>query len=112
MIHVLYTYCCSGGCCHIVTDNNNIYDEDLDWVIEFSQKEENKNRIEAELSIAICKMLKTMTFLQRAVLFDSFDIIPMGFDYEDKYTFDIFYPNNEENLIKVLKEYDHDCRYN
>ena len=37
MIAVLYDYCCSGGCCHIVTDDDNIYDSDLDFVIEYAQ---------------------------------------------------------------------------
>lgn len=109
MIHVLYDYCGAGGCCHIVTDDNNIYDKDLDFVIEYAQRDENKDRVDAELSVAICKILKTMTFLQRAVLFDSMDF---DINYYNKEDFDYFYPHDEDCLKNVLKEYDWDCRLN
>ena len=105
MISVLYDYCRAGGCCHIVTDDNNIYDSDLDFVIEYAQHDENKDRVDAELSIAICKILKNMTFLQRAVLFDSLDI-----DYCNKEEFDELYPHDEDSLKDVFNEYDWDCR--
>ena len=107
MIAVLYDYCCSGGCCHIVTDDDNIYDSDLDFVIEYAQRDENKNRIDAELSIAICKILKDMSFLQRAVLFDS---INYEIDYKNKDEFDVFYEHDEETLKKVFESYDWDLR--
>lgn len=107
MIGVLYDYRGAGGCCHIVTDDGNIYDEDLDFVIEYAQKEENKDSIDAELSIAICKILKTMTFFQRAVLFDSMNY---DGDYHDKESFDAFYDNREENLREVFRMYDWDKR--
>lgn len=109
MISVLYDYCGAGGCCHIVTDDDNIYDSDLDFVIEYAQRDENKDRVDAELSVAICKILKNMTFLQRAVLFDSmnFDI-----DYCNKEEFDNFYPHDENSLKNVFKSYDWDYREN
>lgn len=102
MIGILYEYCFTVGCCHIVTDDDNIDDESLDYVINYAQEDENKDEIDSELSIAICKMLKKMTFLQRAVLFDS---IRMGISYENKKQFDIFYPHDEEYLKKVIEEY-------
>ena len=72
LIHVLYELdgCGTGGCCHIVTDDDNIYDDCLDAVIEYCEKEENKDRIDKELSSTICKILKQMSFTQRAILFD------------------------------------------
>ena len=106
MIAVLYDYCGAGGCCHIVTDDDNIRDEDLDFVIEYAQKEENKDSIDAELSVAICKILKQMTFLQRAVLFDYMN---SDYDYNnliDKESFDAVYDTSEEHLKAVCSEYD------
>ena len=72
LIEVLYDLdgCECGGLCHIVTDDGNIYDNDLDWVIEWCNKEENKYRVEKELCILICTLLKQMTFKQRAILFE------------------------------------------
>ena len=72
LIGILYNLetCGCGGCCHIVTDDNNIYDDDLDFVIRYCERKENKNRIDRELSITICEILKTMNFTQRAVLFE------------------------------------------
>ena len=107
MIHVLYDYCPAGGCCHIVTDDNNIYNEDLEFVINYAQREENRDRIDSELSIAICKMLIKMTFLQRAVLFDSMNY---DIDYRDKEDFDIFYPSDEDSLKNIFESYDWDDR--
>lgn len=103
MINVLYKYCSVGGCCHIVTDDDNIYDRDLDFVIEYAQH--RGDRIDSELSIAICKILKTMTFLQRAVLLDSLNY---NIDFHDKESFDAFYDSSEEHLTCMLKEYDYD----
>jgi hypothetical protein len=108
MISVLYEYCCTGGCCHIVTDDGNIYDYNLDFVIEYAQCDENKGRIDSELSIAICKILKTMTFLQRAVLFDS---IEFGIPYYNQEDFDSFYPHDEDCLKRVFEEYDWDNKF-
>lgn len=106
MISVLYRYCGAGGCCHIVTDDDNIYDNNLDSVIEYAQSEENKDSIDAELSIAICKILKTMTFLQRAVLFDYMNSDDNCYDFDNKESFDVIYDTSEEHLRAVYSEYD------
>ena len=79
----------------------------MDFVIEYAQRDENKNRIDAELSIAICKILKDMSFLQRAVLFDS---INYEIDYKNKEEFDAFYEHDEESLKRVFESYDWDLR--
>lgn len=107
MISVLYDYCGAGGCCHIVTDDDNIYDEDLNFVIEYAQRDGEKDRIDSELSVAICKILKTMTFLQRAVLFDSMNY---DIDFHDKESFDAFYDTDKEHLLEVFRTYDWDNR--
>lgn len=71
MIHILYDQpgCMSGGLCHIVTDDDNIRDSDLKFVIEYCEKEENANRPDKELSSWICQLLLQLTFEQRAALF-------------------------------------------
>ena len=71
MIHILYDqpYCSCGGLCHIVTDDNNIKDEDLKSVIEYCKREENASRPDKELSSRICLLLLQLTFEQRAALF-------------------------------------------
>ena len=109
MIALLYDYCPTGGCCHVVTDDDNIYDEDLDWTIEYSQREENKNCVDTELTVAICKCLRSMSFLQRAVLFDSFNYEVNDFD--DKESFDLIYDTSIENLNKVYKSYDYQNKF-
>ena len=91
----------------IIADDDNIYDSDLDFVIEYAQRNENKNRIDAELSVAICMILKDMSFLQRAVLFDS---INYEIDYKNKEEFDAFYDHDKESLERVFESYDWDSR--
>lgn len=109
MIWALYDYCTSGGCCHVVTDDDNIYDDDLDFVIEYSSREENKNSMESELCIAICTAMKQMTFLQRAILFDSMAFDDYHITYSDKKGFDdifrIIY-KTDEDIIKIRNDYD------
>lgn len=102
MINILYNYCPTGGCCHIVTDDDNIDDESLDFVINYSQEEENKDSIESELCIAICKILKSMTLSQRIVLFDG---IELGIEFTDKESFDRMYEIDEEWIEKILNYY-------
>ena len=71
LIHVLYDLpeCCSGGCCHIVTDDDNIEDKDLLWVMDYCKRPENTNQIDKELSYAICEMLLQLSREQRICLF-------------------------------------------
>lgn len=71
MIHILYDQpdgVC-GGLCHIVTDDDNIRDSDLKFVIEYCEEEENANCSDKELSSWICQLLLQLTFEQRAALF-------------------------------------------
>lgn len=74
MISALYDLegCCCGGLAHVVTDDNNFDDDDLDWVIDYCNEEENKDRVEKEWVIAIMKELKKLTMPQRALIFSSY----------------------------------------
>lgn len=71
LIHLLYELpeCAAGGCCHIVTDDDNIDDKDLLYVMNYCKRPENNNRIDRELSYAICDMLLQLTREQRICLF-------------------------------------------
>lgn len=71
LVHILYELpdCSAGGCCHIVTDDDNIDDEDLMWVMDYCKQPENINRIDRELSYAICEMLLQLSREQRICLF-------------------------------------------
>lgn len=70
LIHLLYDLpeCGAGGCCHIVTDDDNIDDDDLKWVIEYCQKDDN-DHIDKELSRTICELLLQLSHEQRICLF-------------------------------------------
>jgi len=73
-IKTLYSLpnCSAGGCCHIVTDDDNIQDEDLQFVIDYCNEPENADRVDKELSELICKLLLQLSFEQRCVLFYMF----------------------------------------
>lgn len=102
MIKILYDYASTGGCCHVVTDDDNIEDHSLQFVIDYAKTSDD---IDAELSSAICSMMLKMTFLQRAVFFDATS--EWCFDYMDKEYFDALYDSSEENLKKAYKKYKH-----
>ena len=71
LIHCLYDQpdCGCGGLCHIVTDDDNIDDESLKFVIDWCKAEENSERIDKELSSLICELMLQLNLDQRAVLF-------------------------------------------
>ena len=113
LIHILYDLdeCACGGCCHIVTDDNNIYDDCLDFVIQYCELEENKDCIDKELSSTICKILKQMTFTQRALLFEYMDIgidIPIYYESDFDIILDII---GRDNIDEVVKKYDYRSIY-
>lgn len=76
-----------GGVAHVVLDDGNFRDCDLDFVIEWAQDEEHKNEPESKLAVCVMQYLKEMTYEQRAATF-----ILMG---EDELT---------ESLYNVLRE--------
>ena len=70
LIHLLYELpnCGAGGCCHIVTDDDNIDDDDLQWVIDYCNKPDN-GYLDKELSRTICELLLQLSREQRICLF-------------------------------------------
>lgn len=73
LVGILYDIpdCGAGGVAHIVLDDDNIDDDDLQFVINATEKGEFpfKDRPEGYLAICIMKYLLDMTFEQRRVLF-------------------------------------------
>ena len=59
LISALYNLpgCSTGGLCHIVTDDYNLEDHHIKFVIDYCNREENKFRIEKDLCILICEYL-------------------------------------------------------
>ena len=102
LIHILYDIKPTGGLCHIVTDDNNIRDEHLQWTIEHCEQPENKKAEDCELSSLICKLLLQLDINQRACLFmmmdDDWPVISE--DQWEVYT-DII---SEENIKEYLFE--------
>ena len=76
LVKILYKLpdCSAGGCCHIVTDDDNIEDKDLLWVMDYCKQPENIGRIDSELSYAICEMLLRLSREQRIYLFYLWDM--------------------------------------
>lgn len=74
LISCLYSLegCACGGICHIVTDDNNFDDDDLDFVLKECEKEENQDREEIGLAKLICSELKKLSIQQRAIIFNSY----------------------------------------
>lgn len=75
LIHCLYDQkdCGCGGLCHIVTDDGNIDDESLKFVIEYCKEPKNSEYIDKELSSLICELMLQLSIEQRAVLFKMMD---------------------------------------
>lgn len=69
LIHLLYDLpgCNCGGCCHIVVDENNIRDDDLKCVIKYC--DENKDKIDSDISKLIATIMLELSFVQRVILF-------------------------------------------
>ena len=70
LIHLLYDLpdCSAGGCCHIVTDDDNIEDNDLKFVIDYCNEPDNA-KLDKELSRTICELLLQLSREQRICLF-------------------------------------------
>lgn len=74
LISCLYNLegCCTGGLAHIITDDDNIDDDDIKWVLEYCDKEENKDRTENGLVKLICNELLKLSMQERVLLFSSY----------------------------------------
>lgn len=64
--------CCCGGLAHIVTDDNNIEDHHIQFVLNECNLDENKDREEVGLVKLICEELLKLSIQQRALLMTSY----------------------------------------
>lgn len=74
LINCLYQLegCCCGGLAHIVTDDENIEDHHIQFVLDECDKEENQDREEVGLVKLICTELLKLSIQQRALLMSSY----------------------------------------
>lgn len=70
-IECLYSIegCSCGGLLHILTDDGNVQDNDIDWCLEYIEREENRGREEYEISKLICKEMKKLSLPQRKLVY-------------------------------------------
>lgn len=110
LIEMLYSLeeCRTGGCCHIVTDDNNIRNSDLEFVIKYCDEESNKDRIDSEISKAICQIMLQMTNEQRIILFYTVES-DFWFDSYEYIEYETYFENVEDPEY-IIKEYGN--RYN
>lgn len=105
-IQTLYSLpsCGAGGCCHIVTDDDNLQDKDLQFVIDYCNSPENADRVDKELSELICKLLLQLSFEQRCVLFYMF--LSDYFDYVDldESTWNAFINYKSDKTVQEMVE--------
>ena len=66
--------CCCGGLAHIITDDNNLEDHHIEWVLKYCDEDENKERTERGLVKLICEELLKISIQERVLLFKSFDL--------------------------------------
>ncbi len=105
LIHTLYdeAECSSGGLCHIVTDDDNLNDHSLKFVIDYCKRPENADSIDVELSSWICELMLQLDLEQRAGLFG---LMRAGFDMIDESVWKLI-PNHPEvqlYISEVLEE--------
>ena len=107
LIQLLYSLpnCGTGGCCHVVTDDNNIYDDDLIFVIKYCIDPDNDN-VDKELSKLICELLLQLSFEQRGIIFYMFEkgyLDNRPFD-ESLWNYFIDY-ESDKNIYQIIKYY-------
>lgn len=65
--------CACGGLAHIVTDDNNLEDHHIRWVLEdYCEQEENKDRTERGLVKLICEELLKLSMQERVYMFSHY----------------------------------------
>jgi len=63
LVELLYNLpgCAAGGCCHIITDDGNLDDNSIKFVIQWCNSIEHANRIDKDISLLLCKYLLRLT---------------------------------------------------
>ena len=65
----------TGGLCHIILDDDNIRDSDIDFVLKACDEPENSNRDDRFICKYICELLKPHTEEERFYLING---VPLG----------------------------------
>ena len=59
----------AGGMLHIVLDDGNLEDDDIQWCIEYCNREENKDRADKYLCLEIAHRMLTMNMYERRLVY-------------------------------------------
>ena len=101
LIHALYRLpdCSCGGTGHVITDDENVRDCDLAWMMEMLKSDDKffVESPESDLVELICKELLEMTYEQRLAVFETFNL---GIDI-DELDEDFFNSYKEEMLERI-----------
>ena len=63
----------AGGMLHIVLDDCNIDDDDLEWCLEYCDKEENRDRHDKEICIEIAQRMLRLSREERMLIYYQWD---------------------------------------
>lgn len=101
LVRILYNLpeCMTGGLCHIVTDDGNIRDCDLKFVI--NQCSVNPDEVDVELSKCICEIMSQLTIEQRAA---ALVIQEEGYKVFDETDWNCYTKVCENKIKKLIKE--------
>jgi hypothetical protein len=65
----------AGGMLHIVLDDCNIEDDDIQWCIEYCNREENADRHDKEICLEIAQRMLGLNMEQRKLVYYQWDTI-------------------------------------
>lgn len=60
---------CCGGLLHIVLDDGNLDDDDIQWCLNHCNKEDNKDRKDKSVCIEIAQRMLNMTEFERRLIY-------------------------------------------
>ena len=64
---------CCGGMLHIVLDDGNLDDDDLQWCIEYCNREENTDRHDKSICLEIAHRMLNLSKEQRMLIYYQWD---------------------------------------
>lgn len=70
----------AGGMLHIVLDDCNIEDDDIQWCIEYCNREENADRHDKEICLEIAQRMLELNYIERMLVYYQWDIGFCGSD--------------------------------
>lgn len=101
-INHLYHYISgAGGSCHVVTDDDNIEDDDLKWCIDYCDSEDAKESYDRHLCKFICEQLLRLKREYRIILLNMFI---RGCHLIDEDIIDVYFKTTD--VDELVRSYD------